>query len=123
MNCFLLTYRSFTQAKDILELLVARFDVPPPKNRIMDANSPWRQQAQLPIRYRVFNVCKVWITKYAYDASAFRDESFTKRFLAFLDEIASVRPMRLLRAIPINVKYAGRLFGKRSGIGQKQASE
>lgn len=85
-----MTYRSFTKAKDILDLLISRFNVPPPKNKVIDVNSPWRQQAQLPIRYRVFNVCKVWITKYAYDVVAFRDEGFTKRFLAFLDEIATV---------------------------------
>lgn len=59
-NTFLLTYRSFTTARELFELLVLRFSIQPPENLSPQNYEVWREKKQSPIRFRVVNILKNW---------------------------------------------------------------
>lgn len=59
-NTFLLTYRSFTTARELFELLVIRFGIQPPEGLNPQDYEVWRQKKQSPIRFRVVNILKNW---------------------------------------------------------------
>ncbi|KAL3423346.1 RasGEF domain-containing protein [Phlyctema vagabunda] len=60
-NTFLLTYRSFTSARELFELLVKRFQVQPPEGMAQSDYEIWRDRKQKPIRFRVVNILKSWL--------------------------------------------------------------
>lgn len=59
-NTFLLTYRSFTTARELFELLVHRFSIQPPEGMSPADGGVWRERKQSPIRFRVVNILKNW---------------------------------------------------------------
>ncbi|CAN8096899.1 unnamed protein product [Discula destructiva] len=59
-NTFLLTYRSFTTARELFELLVHRFGIQPPEGLTPADFEVWRGRKQSPIRFRVVNILKNW---------------------------------------------------------------
>ncbi|KAI3393677.1 hypothetical protein diail_3814 [Diaporthe ilicicola] len=59
-NTFLLTYRSFTTARELFELLVHRFGIQPPEGLSPSDYDNWRERKQSPIRFRVVNILKNW---------------------------------------------------------------
>lgn len=59
-NTFLLTYRSFTTARELFELLVHRFGIQPPEGLAPADFETWRERKQSPIRFRVVNILKNW---------------------------------------------------------------
>ncbi|CAG8901220.1 unnamed protein product [Penicillium nalgiovense] len=59
-NTFLLTYRSFTTATELFELLVQRFNIQPPFGLNQDDMQMWIDRKQKPIRFRVVNILKSW---------------------------------------------------------------
>ncbi|KUI65092.1 Cell division control protein 25 [Cytospora mali] len=59
-NTFLLTYRSFTTARELFELLVHRFGIQPPEGLSPADYEVWRERKQSPIRFRVVNILKNW---------------------------------------------------------------
>lgn len=59
-NTFLLTYRSFTTARELFELLVLRFGIQPPEGLNPQDYEVWRERKQSPIRFRVVNILKNW---------------------------------------------------------------
>ncbi|KAG6051050.1 hypothetical protein E4U39_002305 [Claviceps sp. Clav50 group G5] len=59
-NTFLLTYRSFTTARELYELLVKRFGIQPPEGLSPSDYELWRDQKQKLIRFRVVNILKSW---------------------------------------------------------------
>ncbi|KAL1862474.1 cell division cycle-related protein [Diaporthe australafricana] len=59
-NTFLLTYRSFTTARELFELLVHRFGIQPPEGLSPSDFENWRERKQSPIRFRVVNILKNW---------------------------------------------------------------
>lgn len=59
-NTFLLTYRSFTSARELFELLVKRFQTQPPEGMAAASYETWRDLKQKPIRFRVVNILKSW---------------------------------------------------------------
>jgi son of sevenless len=63
-NTFLLTYRSFTSARELFELLVRRFTVQPPEGLTQADYEAWRDRKQKPIRLRVVNILKTWFDNY-----------------------------------------------------------
>lgn len=63
-NTFLLTYRSFTTAKELFEMLVQRFRIQPPYGLASDDYDTWRDRKQKPIRFRVVNILKSWFDNY-----------------------------------------------------------
>jgi son of sevenless-like protein len=59
-DTFLLTYRSFTTARELFELLVKRFAIQPPEGLNQAEYELWRGQKQKPVRFRVVNTLKSW---------------------------------------------------------------
>lgn len=59
-NTFLLTYRSFTTASELFEMLVQRFNIQPPFGLNSDDMQMWIDRKQKPIRFRVVNILKSW---------------------------------------------------------------
>ena len=63
-NTFLLTYRSFTTASELIEMLVQRFNVQPPFSLNEDEMQIWIDRKQKPIRFRVVNILKSWFENF-----------------------------------------------------------
>lgn len=63
-NTFLLTYRSFTTARELFELLVKRFNTQPPEGLGNIDYDLWRDRKQKPIRFRVVNIMKNWFDNF-----------------------------------------------------------
>ncbi|KAJ5046814.1 uncharacterized protein L3040_004039 [Drepanopeziza brunnea f. sp. 'multigermtubi'] len=63
-NTFLLTYRSFTTARELFEMLVKRFQIQPPDGLIQSDYEIWRDRKQKPIRFRVVNILKSWFDNF-----------------------------------------------------------
>lgn len=61
---FLLTYRSFTSARELFELLVKRFQIQPPEGMAQADYDTWRDRKQKPIRFRVVNILKSWFDNF-----------------------------------------------------------
>jgi son of sevenless-like protein len=63
-NTFLLTYRSFTTASELFEMLVKRWSIQPPHGLAKDDYQTWVDKKQKPIRFRVVNILKSWFDNY-----------------------------------------------------------
>lgn len=63
-NTFLLTYRSFTSARELFELLVKRFGIQPPPGLTQSDFELWRDHKQKLIRFRVVNILKSWFDSF-----------------------------------------------------------
>jgi son of sevenless len=57
---FLLTYRSFTSAVELFELLVQRFSIQPPPGLLREDYPTWEERKQKLVRFRVVNILKSW---------------------------------------------------------------
>ncbi|AEO58085.1 hypothetical protein MYCTH_2305137 [Thermothelomyces thermophilus ATCC 42464] len=60
-STFLLTYRSFTTARELFEMLVKRFTTQPPEGLSPADYEIWRDRKLRPIRFRVVNIMKSWL--------------------------------------------------------------
>ena len=67
-STFLLTYRSFTSASELFEMLVRRFSVQPPYGLAKEDYSTWEDRKQKPIRFRVVNILKNWLENFWMEA-------------------------------------------------------
>lgn len=63
-NTFLLTYRSFTTARELFEMLVKRFSIQPPEGLTQSEYEMWRDGKQKLIRFRVVNILKNWFDNF-----------------------------------------------------------
>lgn len=72
-NTFLLTYRSFTTARELFELLVLRFGIQPPEGLSPQEYEVWRERKQGPIRFRVVNILKNWFETFWMEESQEED--------------------------------------------------
>ncbi|MGP6532154.1 hypothetical protein, partial [Klebsiella pneumoniae] len=66
-NTFLMTYRSFTTTRTLLDLLAQRFRILPPRDLTKEELAMWTEKKQIPIRLRVFNVLKSWLESHFYE--------------------------------------------------------
>ncbi|KAM3505330.1 hypothetical protein MY10362_003033 [Beauveria mimosiformis] len=72
-NTFLLTYKSFTTARELFELLVKRFAIQPPEGLSQADFETWRDRKQKLIRFRVVNILKNWFDSFWMEE--YNDES------------------------------------------------
>ncbi|KAF2649281.1 ras GEF [Lophiostoma macrostomum CBS 122681] len=63
-NTFLLTYRSFSSASELFEMLVKRWSIQPPDGLAKEDYQTWVDKKQKPIRFRVVNILKSWFDNY-----------------------------------------------------------
>ncbi|KAH7354077.1 ras guanine nucleotide exchange factor domain-containing protein [Plectosphaerella cucumerina] len=63
-NTFLLTYKSFTSARELFGLLVSRFNLQPPEGLAPADFDVWRDRKQKLIRVRVVNILRSWFDNF-----------------------------------------------------------
>lgn len=91
-NTFLLTYRSFTSASELFEMLVQRFNIQPPFGLSSDDMQMWIDRKQKPIRFRVVNILKSWFDHFWMEPSCEVNMDLLRRVHAFTkDSIATTK--------------------------------
>jgi son of sevenless len=85
-NTFLLTYRSFTTASELFEMLVKRFTVQPPRGISQENYRTWVERKQKPIRFRVVNILKSWFDSYWMEGRDEASMELLRRVHAFAKE-------------------------------------
>ncbi|THC92967.1 hypothetical protein EYZ11_007558 [Aspergillus tanneri] len=91
-NTFLLTYRSFTTASELFEMLTQRFNIQPPFGLTPDEMQMWIDRKQKPIRFRVVNILKSWFENFWMEPNDEAHMQLLERVHAFTrDSIATTK--------------------------------
>jgi son of sevenless-like protein len=91
-NTFLLTYRSFTTAAELFEMLVERFSIQPPYGMTQDDMQMWIDRKQKPIRFRVVNILKSWFENFWMEPNDESNMNLLRQVHAFTkDSIATTK--------------------------------
>ncbi|GIC85747.1 putative cell division control protein Cdc25 [Aspergillus udagawae] len=91
-NTFLLTYRSFTTASELFEMLAERFNIQPPFGLNSDEMQMWIDRKQKPIRFRVVNILKSWFEHFWMEPNDEAHMNLLARVHAFTkDSIATTK--------------------------------
>ncbi|EEP79958.1 conserved hypothetical protein [Uncinocarpus reesii 1704] len=91
-DTFLLTYRSFTSASELFEMLVHRFTLQPPSGINATELQTWTEQKQNPIRIRVVSILKSWLETYWMEPNDNANIQLLRRIHAFvMDAVANTR--------------------------------
>lgn len=85
-NTFLLTYRSFTTAAELFEMLVKRWSVQPPYGLAASDLQTWTDKKQKPIRFRVVNILKSWFDNYWMESNDEPSQQLMQRVYKFANE-------------------------------------
>ncbi|KAJ9604241.1 cell division cycle- protein [Cladophialophora chaetospira] len=96
---FLLTYRSFTTASELFELLVRRFNLQPPQGLSRDEYSIWEEHKQKPARFRVLNIIKTWLEQYWTEHEDANSQALLERMLAFAKSTYTSTKIPLAKAL------------------------
>ncbi|KAL9124420.1 MAG: hypothetical protein Q9217_006248 [Psora testacea] len=89
-NTFLLTYKSFTTASELFELLVKRFSIQPPRGISENDYKIWVDKKQKPIRFRVVNILKSWFDNYWMEELGEESNELLRRVYSFAkDSVAT----------------------------------
>ncbi|EGX53809.1 hypothetical protein AOL_s00004g468 [Orbilia oligospora ATCC 24927] len=82
-NTFLLTYKSFTTASHLFDLLTDRFNIQPPNNLNTAEYKLWAERKQKPIRLRVLNILKSWFENFWMEPRGEAETEILQRVLDF----------------------------------------
>lgn len=100
LEAFLITYRFFSSPRELLKLLIERFNIPDPPIHLMYPGfngSPrcermvkqnirrFRQEYSKPVKMRVINVLKSWVKNHFYDFE--KEPELLADLVRFLDEV------------------------------------
>ena len=85
-NTFLLTYKSFTTAPELFEMLVKRFSIQPPRGISESDYKIWVDRKQKPIRFRVVNILKSWFDHYWMESNDQASMELLRRVHSFTKE-------------------------------------
>jgi son of sevenless len=96
---FLLTYRSFTSAAELFELLVRRFNLQPPSGLTRDEYSIWEEHKQKPARFRVLNIMKSWLEQYWMEPEDNDSQALLERLLDFAQNTHTTTKIPLAKAL------------------------
>lgn len=88
-NVFLMTFRTFLTAEQLLASLVSRYRMAPP-NVQAEALERWKELGQRPIQQRVLTTIKIWVEDYR-----FTDEGsgLARTLVEFLRAVVSESPL------------------------------
>jgi len=110
-NTFLLTYRSFTTARELFELLVKRFNIQPPEGLSQGEFEQWRDRKQKLIRFRVVNIIKNWFDNFwMEDASLEETKQLIRDVYTFAKD--TVKSTETPGSAPLMAVLDQRLSGK-----------
>lgn len=91
-NTFLLTYRSFTSADELFQMLVKRFSIQPPRGISEDDYKTWVEKKQKLIRFRVVNILKSWFDNFWMESNDAESNELLRRVYSFAkDSIATTQ--------------------------------
>ncbi|KAI1154971.1 ras guanine nucleotide exchange factor domain-containing protein [Nemania diffusa] len=109
-NTFLLTYRSFTTARELFELLVKRFNIQPPEGLQSGDYEKWRDRKQKPIRFRVVNILKSWFDNFWMEEPSEESKQLIRDVYAFAQ--GTVKSTETPGSAPLMAVLDQRLNGK-----------
>jgi son of sevenless-like protein len=109
-----LTYRSFTTARELFELLVKRFNIQPPEGLGQAEFEVWRDKKQKLIRFRVVKILKSWFDTFWMED--YNDES--KQVIRDVYNFArdTVKSTETPGSAPLMQVLDQRLSGKEVGV-------
>jgi len=93
ISAFLLTYRAYTTGRNLLELLIMRFNMPLPKDS--EQLERFKREQLLPVQLRVLNVLKNWVENYPLDFVV--DKQLADEFFKFVNTNTSMHAASLKR--------------------------
>ncbi|KAG2189367.1 hypothetical protein INT44_004509 [Umbelopsis vinacea] len=82
INTFLLTYRSFCTTDEWFDLLMQRFNLPPPAGLTPEEVDIWSEKKLKLVRLRVFNVIKTWLENFYNEEE---DQHIIARIMEFAE--------------------------------------
>ncbi|KAI5928535.1 ras guanine nucleotide exchange factor domain-containing protein [Camillea tinctor] len=109
-NTFLLTYRSFTTARELFELLVKRFNIQPPDGLNNSDYDIWKDRKQKPIRFRVVNILKSWFDNFWMEEPSEESKQLIRDVYAFARD--TVKSTETPGSQPLMAVLDQRLSGK-----------
>ncbi|UNI19677.1 cell division cycle- protein [Purpureocillium takamizusanense] len=112
-NTFLLTYRSFTSARELFELLVKRFGIQPPEGISQQDYEAWRDRKQKPIRFRVVNILKSWLDNFWMEEHNEESKQLIRDVYTFARD--TVKSTETPGSGPLMAVLDQRLSGKEAG--------
>ncbi|KAG6009481.1 hypothetical protein E4U43_008713 [Claviceps pusilla] len=112
-NTFLLTYRSFTTARELFELLVKRFGIQPPEGLSQTDFEIWRDRKQKLIRFRVVNILKSWFDTFWMEENNEESKQLIRDVYTFTRD--SVKSAETPGSGPLMAILDQRLSGKDAG--------
>ncbi len=107
---FLLTYRSFTTASELFELLVRRFSIQPPPGLSQHDLATWEDSKQKLVRFRVVNVLKSWLEHYWMEGNDDESRMLLDRIYSFAKD--SIATTKILGSGPLMAVVEQRLKGQ-----------
>lgn len=112
-NTFLLTYRSFTSAQELFELLVKRFGIQPPEGLSQSDFEMWRDRKQKLIRFRVVNILKSWFDNFWMEEYNEESKQLIRDVYTFARD--TVKSTETPGSAPLMSVLDQRLSGKEAG--------
>lgn len=112
-NTFLLTYRSFTSARELFELLVQRFGIQPPEGLTQQEFDVWRDRKQKLIRFRVVNILKSWFDQFWMEEFNEESKQLIRDVYTFAKD--TVKTTDTPGSAPLMAVLDQRLSGKEAG--------
>lgn len=112
-NTFLLTYRSFTSARELFELLVKRFGIQPPEGLNQGDYEVWRDRKQKLIRFRVVNILKNWFDNFWMEDHNEESKQLIRDVYTFARD--TVKSTETPGSAPLMAVLDQRLSGKEAG--------
>ncbi|TWU74770.1 hypothetical protein ED733_005959 [Metarhizium rileyi] len=112
-NTFLLTYRSFTSARELFELLVKRFGIQPPDGLSQSDFETWRDKKQKLIRFRVVNILKSWFDNFWMEEQNDESRQLIRDVYTFARD--TVKSTETPGSGPLMAVLDQRLSGKEAG--------
>lgn len=111
-NTFLLTYRSFTTAAELFEMLVKRFSIQPPRGITQQDYNDWVEKKQKPIRFRVVNILKSWFDTYWMENNDETTNELLRRVYSFAKD--SIATSSTPGSVPLMTSVERRMKGQDS---------
>jgi len=111
VSAFLLTYRTYTTGKNLMDLLIMRFNMPLPKDS--EQMDRFKKEQLLPVQLRVINVIKMWVENYPLDFT--EDKELSNTFLQFVNTNTSMHASSLKRIAKMLKQKIGTNANNRRG--------